>query len=528
MTFTRRDILLTSAAAALVMPVGIRPATAAGVAQQPKKGGALHLVVQPEPPMLMQGLSQNAPTDVIAGNIYESLLRYDEKLNPRPSLAKSWEVSPDGKIYTFKLQKGVTWHDGHPFTADDVVFSLDKFLRKVHPRWRPLVDSQVQSIEKVDDLTVRINLKHPFAPLINSQEVSSAPIVPKHIYDGTDYATNPANNNPIGTGPYKFKEWKKGSYVHLVKNENYWMKGRPFLDDIYYHFIPDAAARAIAYEKGTVDVLTAGSVEVFDAARLAKLPNTSVTTKGFELFAPLAWITINVRHGILGNKPFRQALMYAIDRNAGRDVVWSGFGKVPTGPISSKTKFYSADVKKYPYDPQKAKELIKASGYKGEVIHLLALPYGELWARWAEAVKQNLLDVGVNVVIDTSDVPGWTQKTSSWDFDLAFTFLYQFGDPALGVSRSYISSNIAKGNPFANVGGYSNPEVDKLFAQAAVTSDEAERQKLYTKVQQILVEDVPVLWLLEMELPTIYRSKVKDLVTSAVGVDDSLRDTWIE
>lgn len=522
--FNRRSTAL--AVSALALTLGWSSTVVR--AQEPKKGGTVHVVVQPEPPMLMQGLNQNGPTNMVAGNIYESLLRYNEKLEPRPSLAKSWEISPDAKTYTFKLQEGVKWHDGKPFSADDVVFSLDKFLREVHPRWRPIVNAQVEKIEKVDDLTVKIALKQPFGPMLLSQEVASAPIVPKHIYDGADYRANPANNTPIGTGPFKLKEWKKGSYIHLIKNEDYWLKGRPNLDEIYWQIIPDAAARAVAYETGKVDVLTGGSVDVYDVARLSKLPNTCMTTKGWEMFAPHAWIAVNLRNGILGNKQFRQGLMYAIDREFGKDVVWAGLSKVPTGPVSSKTKFYSADVPKYTYDQAKAKELIKASGYKGETIKLLAVPYGEVWSRWAESVKQNLEEVGVKIQVENTDVAGWTQKNSNWDFDLSFNFLYQLGDPATGVARSYVSSNIAKGNPFGNVGGYSNPEVDKLFADAAIAPTDKERQDLYTKMQKIVVDELPVLWQLEMEFPTIYRCNVKNLVTTGIGVNDGFRDAWKE
>ncbi len=360
----RRWIWGASALACLAAGAALAQAPAAGA---PKRGGALQVVVTPEPPMLMQGLNQNGPTNMISGNIYESLLRYDERLQPMPSLAKSWDISADQTVYTFRLQEGVVWHDGKPFTADDVVFTLNTFLRETHPRWRLIANAQVKAIEKVDDLTVRITLKQPFGPFLLSQEVSSAPMIPKHIYDGAgDYRANPMNATPIGTGPMKFKEWRRGSYIQLVRNEQYWDKPKPYLDEIYFQFIPDAAARATAFESGRVDVLTGGAVEIFDVARLAKLPNTCVTNKGWEMFAPHAWITPNVKNGILGNKQFRQAMMYAIDREFGRDVVWSGYGKIATGPISSKTKFYSADVPKYAYDPKKAKELVKASGYKGD------------------------------------------------------------------------------------------------------------------------------------------------------------------
>jgi peptide/nickel transport system substrate-binding protein len=167
-------------------------------------------------------------------------------------------------------------------------------------------------------------------------------------------------------------------------------------------------------------------------------------------------------------------------------------------------------------------------GYDGEEVRLLPLPYGETWQRWAEAVKQNLEEVGINVVIEATDVAGWNQKVSQWDYDIAFTYLYQYGDPALGVARTYISSNIAKGSPWNNVEGYRNERVDELFAEAATAVTAEERQALYDEVQEILVEDVPVAWLLELEFPTIYRCEVKDLVKTAIGVNDGFKDAYIE
>jgi peptide/nickel transport system substrate-binding protein len=186
MTSAKLRAVLAGTALALFAGLSATDAHAQGqpVAGAPKKGGALQVVVTPEPPMLMQGLNQNGPTNMIAGNIYESLLRYDDKLNPQASLAESWEVSPDEKTYTFRLKQGVKWHDGKPLTADDAVFTYDKFLREVHPRWRPIVNAQVDRIEKVDDRTVRFVLKQPFGPFLLAHEVASAPMIPKHIYEG--------------------------------------------------------------------------------------------------------------------------------------------------------------------------------------------------------------------------------------------------------------------------------------------------------------------------------------------------------
>ncbi|MCX7318803.1 MAG: ABC transporter substrate-binding protein, partial [Hyphomicrobiales bacterium] len=206
----------------------------------------------------------------------------------------------------------------------------------------------------------------------------------------------------------------------------------------------------------------------------------------------------------------------------------NGLGKVATGPSSSAIKFYTDAVTKYPYDPAKAKALLKEAGYKGEKIRIMPLAYGETWTRWGEAVKQNLVDVGMNIETIATDVAGVNQRIGDWDYDLAFTYLYQYGDPALGVSRNYVSSQITKGQMFNNVEGYSNPEVDKLFDEGAVATPDSKRKEIYDKVQKILVDDVPVAWQLELQFPTIMSCKVKNLITTGIGVNDGFRDAWLD
>src|SRR5260370_3476708 len=191
----------------------------AALAEEPKMGGVITAWFQAGRPGLMLAMIQNGRTQMVAGNIFEGLLRYSPKLEPLPGLAESWTVSDDAKVYTFKLKPGVTWHDGKPFTSADVLFSIE-MLKQTHARARNNM-VQVEKVEAPDDLTVVFTLKQPFGPFLGIFEVASMPIVPKHLYEGTDYKTNPYNNAPIATRPFMFKEWQKGSFIHLVKNPNY-------------------------------------------------------------------------------------------------------------------------------------------------------------------------------------------------------------------------------------------------------------------------------------------------------------------
>ncbi len=496
---------------------------------KPVSGGALNVIVQPEPPALMLGLNQLGPTQFPAGKIYQSLLAYSPDLKPMPSLAQSWTVSEDGLTYTFQLQKNVKWHDGKPFTSADVVFSADKFLRETHPRLRALMNQRVASVAADGDDKVVFKLKQSFHPFIYAFEVSTMPMIPKHIYDGTDYRTNPANNTPIGTGPFKFKEWKRGSYIHLVRNPDYFKPGLPYLDEIYFRVIPDAASRAVAFERGTVDVLRGGDVENFEERRLQKLPNTTVTTAGWEMFSPNLWLQMNLRNPPFDRKEVRKAIMHAMDRNFILKNIFFNVGKVATGPISSKTLYYDKDVVTYNYDMAKAKKMLADAGIKPSEypIRVLPVPYGSVWDRAAEYAKQQLEQLGFKVTIEATDAGGWAKKVSDWDFDVTMNFLYQYADPAIGVARNYISTNIIKGTPFGNNHGYVNPEVDRLFEAAPLLQSADARQRMYTEVQRILADDVATGNLIEMQFATVYRNNIHNLVTTGIGLNETFDNVWI-
>jgi len=528
MKLTKRNLLagLTVATAGMLMA---HAPLSAFAQDKPVAGGTLNMLMQPEPPTLMLGLNQQGPTQFAASKIYQSLLTYSKDLKPIPSLAKSWSISPDGLTYTFVLHKGVKWHDGKPFSAADVVFSADKFLREVHPRMRALMTQRVESVVADGEDKVVFKLKQPFSPFIYAFEVSTMPIVPKHIYEGTDYRNNPANNTPIGTGPFMLKEWKRGSHIHLVKNPAYFKPGLPYLDEIYLRVVPDAASRAVAYERGIVDVLRGGDVENFEVRRLQKLTDTSVTMAGWEMFSPVMFLQMNLRRQPFDNKVVRQAVMHAMDRNFILKNIFFNVGKPATGPIASTTLYYDKNVPSYEFDMAKAKKMLADAGVKpgNYTIKLMPLPYGAVWDRLSEYTKQQLEQLGFKVTIDAADAGGYSKKVSDWDFDITMNFLYQYADPAIGVSRTYISSNIIKGTPFANNHGYSNAQVDRLFDAAPVALNPDVRQKMYSELQRLIVDDVAVGNLLELQFATLYRNKVHNLVTTGIGLNETLDTVWI-
>ena len=502
----------------------------AGSVQAQTQGGTLTAIVQPEPPILMLGLNQQAPTQYVAGKIYQSLLTYDHQLKPLPSLAKSWKSAPDGLSYTFELQKGVKWHDGKPFTAADVVFSVDKFLREVHPRARLVINKYIESVTAINEHTVEFKLKEAYSPFMTMFVVDNMPMVPKHVYEGTDFRSNPANQTPIGTGPFKFKEWKKGSHIVLTRNPDYWKKGQPYLDEIVFRVVPDAASRAVAFEKGDVHVLRGGDVDNVDIKRLRALPNVEMTTKGWEMYAPLAFMYLNQRKPPFDNVKVRQAVMHAINRKFVVDNIFFGMGKVATSPIASTTLFHEKNLPQYGFDIKKARALIQESGVNvgATPVKLLAFPYGSAWDRLTEYTKQSLEQIGFKVQIDATDAGGWAKRTGDFDFDLTFTFTYQYGDPALGVARHFLSNNSVKGSPFVNNSGYKNPKVDSLFDTAAAARTPELRQKLYSEAQTILMHEVANGVLFEIEYATFYTKNVKNLVKTAIGLNESFDDVYFD
>ena len=530
----RRKFLKTSGAIA----VGATFATLlpSNVVKASKRGGTLSMLVQPEVPTLASYLSTSMPVGQTASKIYDGLLEYNFDLSPRPCLAESWNVSPDGLIITFIIRKGVKFHDGHPMTSEDVRYSIMEVLIKYHARGGKF--KIIESIQTPDDHTVLIKLKSSSPALMMAFSGYESPIIPKHLFAGKDIKNHPLANKPIGTGPFKFVEWKRGQYMRFDRNPDYWSPGQPYFDRIVVQTIPDSATRSAVLEKGDFQLAGFGAVPNNDAKRLGALPNLIVTTKGYENFSPISELDFNTKVKPFNNKKVRQAVAFCIDRKFVIENIWFDFGKIATGPINSNFEaagLYTSKVKNYDVSNriEVANRLLdeagyprKSDGYRFEITHDIT-PYGSEWQSFGEYTVQQLDKIGIKARLRVEDVATWLKRIyTNYDFTLSSNWLNTFADPVLGVHRLYHSNAIKPGTVFKNASRWSSPLTDKLMDMASVEPDQEERGALYQAFQKILVEEVPVTWIHEIQFPTVINAQYKDVITSAIGIAGNFREGY--
>ena len=520
----------TTAAAALLalaaLPAGLAQA------QQPVRGGVLPMVLAAEPPTLVSAHNSSLFVGVASTKMHEGLVKYGPNMEMLPSLAESWEFSPDGLTMKFNLRKGVKWHDGQPFTSADVKYSMEEVWKKLNPRAQTLFAS-VAGVETPDESTAIIKLARAAPALLVALDAYDAQIVPKHVYDGKDFGTNPALQAPIGTGPFKFKEWKKGQYLELVRNDDYWDKGKPYLDGMTIQFIGDAAGRAVAFETGTALYAPFSPVPASDVARLEKNPQLTVETAGYAVFAPMQLIEINNRQPPLNDPRVRQALRYAINLDFIVKNIWFGFGTPATGPLQSTSAFYLKDLPQYQFDAAKANRLLDDAGLKKDAsgnrfsIRVIHGTTGEI-ARTAEYLKQAFARIGVQVKLEAGDVGTTIRRVyGENDFDLYLNSMFLSADPTIGVQRLYWSGAIKKGVPFSNSSGYSTPALDKIWEQTQVEADPAKRKALFAEMQRIVQNDLPIIPLLESKYFTMVNKKLRNHTVTADGPYGSFADAWL-
>ena len=480
----------------------------------PVRGGTLVVAIVSDPGHLNPAITTSGATHAASELLYNGLLGRDERGDPVPELAESWQIEQGGAVYRFRLRDGVKWHDGTPFTASDVKFTFEEVLLKFHARTRASMGGLLSGVEAPDDRTVVFRFKQPYAPLLYQLDATEAPIVARHVYQGTDPQTNPANTNPVGTGPFKFGSYTKGTEIRLVRNPAYFKPGLPYADGLVMRIIPDLSVQVLALENGEVDFLwelpgpLQGRIKGdsrFQTARTGYHPGGSncIMTMSFNLERP-----------ILKELRVRQAVAQALDRQTFLAQILFGDGKVAVAPISSEISWaHAAGLSMPKSDRAEAEKLLDGVGWKKEgdgprtargvsgiadgtrlSIDFLHFP---TFTKYGELVRQQLGAVGIGVVLKTLE-PAVFAPTVFKDrnFDSNVISYCNGPDPEIGVRRMYHSSQIGPA-PFTNAAAYRNPRVDALFDEASRSVERDRRSRVYRQIQEIVVQDLPYFWLVE-------------------------------
>ena len=533
---TRRTVLGAGLGVASSLLVTSRLAAAQGMAtevpaSEPKHGGTMTIMFFQEPPMLLSLVNTNSLT--CSAKVTEGLLWYDHQLQPHPQLATAWTISPDGLTYTFTLRQGVKWHDGQPFTSADVAASL-AILKQWHPRGRSTY-AHLKDVQTPDDHTVLLKLDAPVPYLIKAFAAAESPIIPKHIYDGTDPFTNRNNSAPVGTGPFRFKEWARGDHVIYERNGEYWDSPRPYLDQLVVKFIPDAASRSAALESGNVDLGYRTPVAYSDLDRLRAAGKLVFETKGYEYNNNVNSLEFNLDNPFLAKLPVRQAISHAINTDAICKTIYYGTFDpcaAPIAPISA--EYHSKEPRPYPFDIAKAEQLLDAAGYpRGSDrtrFHMTydASPAVEETRRLGDFLRASLARVGIAVEVRANDFGSYIKRIyTDREFDMCCTGFSNLFDPSVGVARVYWSKNIIKGVPFSNTSYYRNPKVDALLEAAAIEPDPTKRVAEWMEFQQIVMHDAPDINIGVPRWITIYNRRVQGHSITADGIEGNLAYAYV-
>jgi peptide/nickel transport system substrate-binding protein len=481
----------------------------------PKKGGSLVVSLDADAATLNPITTQVNETYWVSNQIFDTLLRYDKNFNPTPGLARSWTISPDGKTYEFTLAQNVKWHDGTPFTSADVRFSYQTLGPKYNPNYRT-VFKNLSSIDDSNPGKVVLRFSQPSGALLSYLGDPNFNILPQHVFSQGDARTNPANSNPVGTGAFKLKEWVRGDHITLVRNENYWEAGLPYFDQVTFQITPNAPAATSALERGDIGFVLI-QIQPVDAKRLSGSSNLKVLSP--SVLARTLNLWPNLRNAPLNDLKVREALSLAMDRaRMVRDIAF-GSTNPARSPIGSKSPYFDSSLPVLNRNVQKANQLLDDAGRKKGsdgtrfALKLRVVASVDQFVKTAQIVKENLADVGINVNIVAAETSTTLDLLfNKWDFDLGVYSMPLGPEPNLQWSQWYGSESINHA-AFSNAEGYSNPEFDSLVTQSQLTVDKGARTKIYDKLQQTVMKDLPSIPLWEPLFISGYRTEFVNAFT---------------
>ncbi len=508
----------TTAPAATTAPTTQAPTTTVA---SPALGGTLVAAISQDPGQLNPAITTSGAVHSASELMYNGLVEIDENGKLVPELAESWTVKSGD--YTFKLRKGVTWHDGRPFTSADVKYTFEDPLPKYHSRARASLLDAVYRIETPDPQTVIFRFYKPYAAFLQQLNVTEAPILPAHLYSGTDPTRNPYNLKPVGTGPFQFESYKPGAELRLKANANYFKKGLPYLDGVVLRVIPDIGNQLIALEAGEADFLYGVNGADLSRVKANKSLSTLETLSNPGGSNCIMSMSFNLDKPIFADQRTRQAILQGLDRKQFLDRILFGQGKVATAPIASGIPFAHAKDLKIPgFDKAVAAKLLDDAGWKqagsgtrtsvgvtgikdGTPLRFRFLSF-PTFALYGQLIKAQLGEIGIDVQLETADNAPFADRVFvRRDFDTNVISYCNGTDPEIGVRRMYDSSQIGP-VAFSNSSAYRNAALTKLFEDAATRDSDSVRSSIYRKIQEILVEDLPYIWLVETTATRVFRA----------------------
>jgi len=475
-------------------------------------------------------IANDGASGTINDQLFNGLVKYDKDLKLIGDLAERWEITNSGKTVTFYLRKGVKWHDGVEFTAEDCLFTYRKLIdpNVATPYGSSYMD--VKKAEAAGKYTFRVTYKEPFSPALESWGMA---IIPKHLLDGKDINTDGFNRKPVGTGPYKFKEWIAGQKIVLEANSEYF-EGRPNIDQFIFRIIPDSATMFQELLSGGVDMMGLNPLQylrksetrrIRESYRKFRYPANAFTYLGYNLRSPL-----------FSEVKVRQALSYAINRQSIIDGIVLGLGRPCTGPFSYVSWAYNPNAKSYAYDPELARRMLAEAGWKESAATGMVEKNGRPFRftimtnqgnneriRTAEIIQQDFKKIGIDVNIRVMEWQAFLEQIDKRSFDAIILGWSMGRDPDL--YDIWHSSKTKKGE--YNFIGYKNAEVDRLLIEGRRTFDLGKRKKIYYRIHEILADEQPYAFLYVPDATPIVHKRFKGVAVAPLGIMYNFREWYV-
>lgn len=548
--------LVMTATLGISILTGCSKGDESGKAIEPKSKDSIVYALTSSPTGIFNPLLNDTTyDDAVIDLTYNSLLSFDKNLNPKPELAKSYEISDDNLSITFKLKDNIKWSDGKTLTADDVAFTFTSLADKGYTgskygyveKLKGAKDyhegsvDKIEGIEVIDKNTIKFTFAEPYSPGLTN--LGSIGIIPKHIWGEVPIAQwkdkKDLLTKPVGTGPYEVVSFTEGQDVQLKRNDNYFdgdVKTEKFILKVTNE---DTATGELL--NGTVDVIDASNLKNKDIKELES-EGMDVTSYDSNL---VQYMGFNLRDKKFQDKNLRQAFMYALDRNAMVDKLLEGNGQVVDTPMLPSSWSYpdKSTLNNYKYNKDKAKELLKQAGYEDrdnngivedkdgkELVVKLTYPTGnKLREQTAPIIQANLKDIGVKMELENMEFTALMDKVvANHDFELYLMGNNLSLDPDPKPYWHSTSASDEKGNSAWNISSFKNEKADKLIEQGISVSDQKQRKEIYSQFGKLLNDEVPWAYLYSQNIRKAYNPHLKDFKPYTFNDFDNVKDWYID